>query len=240
MKAGILAAGEGARLRELGSSKPLVRIGAVTLLERTLSMLEAARVDEVTIIVSEAGRDVARFARGLRLPFPLHVIVQTTPSSLHSLGVLAGQFATPGVATDDRFLLCTVDSVVAADEFVAFVERFRASPEIDLLLSYTDFVDDEMPLRIAVAADGRVSAVGPIASASPFVTVGVYGMSHRVLTLSQRMVAEGQTRLRSLLSRSAELGLRAWGHRFSKALDVDRPTDVEEAERFLSELRGMP
>jgi hypothetical protein len=62
-------------------------------------------------------------------------------------------------------------------------------------------------------------------------------MNQNVLTLAARAVDEGQTRLRTLLAGAVDAGLRVSGHRFSKAIDLDRPADLEQAERFLSELK---
>lgn len=240
LAAGVLAAGEGTRLSAFGMPKPLVQVGGRTLLERTLGLLALAGCDPVGLIVNEAGRSVAEHARALALPFRLETLVRSTPSSLHSLHAL-GDVLRASAGSPRRFLLCTVDSIVRPAELLAFVERWKnAPPELDLLLSYTDFVDDESPLRLAIEGEGKgsnapVTAVGPGAAASPFVTVGAYGMSDRVLARAATLVAAGETRLRTLLGRVVEEGFRVEGHRLGKAIDVDRPEDVAEAERFLAE-----
>jgi len=240
LAAGVLAAGEGTRLGAFGVPKPLVQVGGRTLLERTLGLLALAGCDPVGLIVNEASRSVADHAQSLALPFRLETLVRSTPSSLHSLHAL-GALLRASAGAPSRFLLFTVDSIVRPAQLLAFVERWKKAPsELDLLLTYTDFVDDESPLRIAVEGDGkrsdaRVTAVGPGAAASPFVTVGAYGMSERVLTRAAALVAAGETRLRTLLGRVVEEGFRVEGHRLGKAIDVDRPEDVAEAERFLAE-----
>ena len=238
LRGGVLAAGEGRRLEAFGVPKPLVMVGGKTLIARTLELLAEAGCDPVALIVNEEGRAVAEHARGLGLPFTLDTLVQSTPSSLHSLHALAERLRGPERA--GRFVLCTVDSIVQPAELLGFVRRFAEAPATwDLLLTYTDFVDDESPLRIGLRDDGRdgaseVTAIGIAAATSPFVTVGAYGMSARVLDLAAELVQAGETRLRTLLARAIERGFVVHGHRLGKAIDVDRPQDVQEAERFLA------
>ena len=234
MKAGIIAAGDGSRLAAGGVAvpKPLVRVGGVPLLEHTLRALAAARVEEIALIVNERMAEVARFAEELRLPVPVRSVIRTTASSMHSLYHLRGLLG------DARFLLCTVDSIVIAEEFQGFVDAFVGHPELELLLSYTDFVDDEKPLYIGVDEQQQVVSLGANAAGSPFVTVGLYGMGPRVFAVLERAVREGRERLRSFLGMLLEEGVAARGFRLSKAVDVDRPEDLAVAEELVRSWRG--
>jgi len=228
MRAGIIAAGEGSRLGSFGLPKPLVRVGGMTLIERTLRNLVSCGVEEVALIARD--REVIEHAAGLGLPVPLRTQVKATPSSLHSLHELGAHLA------GERFLLCTVDSIVRPAEMLGFARRFEARRDLELLLSYTDFVDDEKPLRIAVdpATEG-VTALGERAAKSPFVTVGLYGVGPGASALLGSAVQGGMEKLRNFLGHVLISRLPAAGFRLSKAIDVDRPQDVEVAEAFLEE-----
>jgi len=232
VKAGIIAAGEGSRLAQGGipTPKPLVEVCGVSLLERTLRLLAASGIEEVALIVNEAFAEVASVATGLGL-LPVRTVIKSTESSMHSLHELAP------LVGDARFVLCTVDSIVLPAEFTGFVDHFRAHPELDLLLSYTDFVDDEKPLYIGVAEDQRVLGLGDSVKNSPHVTVGLYGMSPAVLPNLEKCIARGTKRLRNFLGQLLHDGVAAQGYRLSKAVDVDRPSDVRVAEDFLREHR---
>ena len=72
MKAGIIAAGDGSRLREGGFSlpKPLVPVGGVPLIERVVRGLAEAGVDEVALIVNARMPEVAAFVRALPVAVP--------------------------------------------------------------------------------------------------------------------------------------------------------------------------
>jgi NDP-sugar pyrophosphorylase family protein len=231
MKAGILAAGDGSRLAADGiaTPKPLVKVGGMSLIERTMRALVDAGVDEIVFLVNQRMASVGDAVKSFRLPVPVHGVIQTTPSSMHSLHALSPWLC------NERFVLCTVDSVLRGDEFRGFIHAYAAHPERDILLSYTDFVDDENPLRIGLAKDERVLALGPAAATSPFVTLGLYGMTPSVFPVLDHAVAAGEQRLRNFLARLLASELQVFGHRISKGIDVDRPHDITVAEAFLLE-----
>jgi NDP-sugar pyrophosphorylase family protein len=231
MKAGILAAGDGSRLAKAGIStpKPLVKVGGMSLIERTMRALVDSGVDEIALIVNENMAGVAAEVERFRLPVPVRAVIRSTPSSMHSLHELASQLG------KQRFVLCTVDSIMRSDEFRAFIRQYEMHPEIDVLLSYTDFVDDENPLRVAVDGHERIVGLGQAAASSPYVTLGLYGMSPSIFPILDRAVVEGVHRLRNFLGRVLEEGFSMSGRRISKGIDVDRPEDVQVAEAFLRE-----
>ena len=236
MKAGILAAGDGSRLASAGvvTPKPLVKIGGQSLIERTLRALVEGGVDEIAFVVNDRMDSVVSAVHSLHLPVPVHPVIRTTPSSMHSLHALAPWLK------DDRFVLCTVDSVMRMDEFCDFMRSYAVRTDIEVLLSYTDFVDDENPLRIGLDDEDRVVALGPHAEDSPFVTLGLYGMSPSIFPVLKRAVDEGEQRLRNFLARLLKAGFGVYGHRISKGVDVDRPRDVQIAEAFLLEQGVRP
>lgn len=232
MKGAVIAAGDGSRLGSFAVPKPLVPVGGVPLLERVLTGLVEAGVDELALIVNARMPEVAEHARSLALGVPLELVIKSTPSSMHSLHELRQHLG------GDRFVLCTVDSVLAPGALAGFVRGFAARPETELYLGVTDFVDDEKPLYIRLAEEGRVTALGEGAEGSPLVTAGLYGMSPRAFPVLARAVAAGKERLRTFLALLLEEGLEARGHHLGKVVDVDRPSDVAVAEAFLQELGG--
>jgi NDP-sugar pyrophosphorylase family protein len=229
VKAGIIAAGEGSRLRAAGITvpKPLVEVAGISLLERTLRALVDNGAEEIALITNTA--EVADRARAMDLPVAVRTVIKVTESSMHSLYELGAFLA------GERFVLCTIDSIILPDEFAGFVERFQERSELDLLLSYTDFVDDEKPLRIAVDDRGGVTALGEAADRSPSVTAGLYGVGPAAFSLLGPALERGLKRLRNFLGFVLQTGLSVAGYRLSKAVDVDRVCDVEAAEAFLLE-----
>ena len=91
MKAGIIAAGEGSRLKSEGITppKPLVKVSGIPLIERLILSYIRVGISEIVCIVNEASLDVREFVEAKQFPVPVKFIVKTTPSSMHSLFALA-------------------------------------------------------------------------------------------------------------------------------------------------------
>src|SRR5678815_1337747 len=85
MRAIILAAGKGSRLTGAGGESPkcLVKAGGLTLIERQIRTLEAAGIDEVTVVVG-CGAERVRRACGHRVTYVENARYAQT-NSLYSL-----------------------------------------------------------------------------------------------------------------------------------------------------------
>src|ERR1043165_7265060 len=110
LRAGVLAAGRGERLRTHASDlKPLARVGGETLIERVLHSMGEAGAGEVVVIINEDSGTVRDDVSRSAWPFALRWIVETTPTSMHSFLRLVETLAADG--DDGPFLLSTVDTV---------------------------------------------------------------------------------------------------------------------------------
>lgn len=65
VKAVILAAGQGSRLRELGPSKPLTHVDGIPLIERVIRTAAEGGADGIIAVTGYRGDDVRRFLDGL-------------------------------------------------------------------------------------------------------------------------------------------------------------------------------
>jgi NDP-sugar pyrophosphorylase family protein len=231
MRAGLIAAGTGERLRVAGLTvpKPLVEVAGRSLVDHVLDAIAAAGIDEVACIFNaESATDaVAAHCRGRGGRPRLAIIRRTTPSSMESLFTLAPQLS------DAPFLLLTVDAVFAPAMLRDFLAGAAAHPDADVVLAVTDFVDDEKPLRARLATDGRVTALGAAAADSPRVTAGFYVFHPRVFREIDAARAARLGALREWLGHLCARGFRVYGVRVGKSVDVDRPQDIAAAEAFV-------
>lgn len=87
----IIAAGESSRLKQEGlpGLKALVRVGAVSLIETIIQSGLRAGADRLCCIINEQSSDLKVYLCSRRCSVPLHLTVETTPSSMHSLFALA-------------------------------------------------------------------------------------------------------------------------------------------------------
>jgi len=231
MKAGLIAAGTGERMRAAGitAPKPLIDVAGRPLIEHVLGAIAAAGIADVACIFNaESEADaVEAYCRRRGTGPRLQIIRRTTPSSMESLFALAPHLG------DGPFLLLTVDAVFAPTVLRDFLAAAAAHADADVVLAVTDFVDDEKPLRLALAADGRVTAIGDNAASSPLITAGFYVFQPRVFREIDAACAAGLTALRQWLGHLCGRGFRVYGVRTGKTVDVDRPQDIATAEAFV-------
>jgi NDP-sugar pyrophosphorylase family protein len=217
---GIIAAGEGSRLRRAGFAmpKPMVPIAGMPLIESVIRNFRAARIAPLAIIMNEHERACVDWVRARFPDLDVEFIVKTTRSSLESFGEVIARY--PG----GRMLVSTVDAWCVETDFVHFVEAASRRPAEATVLAVTPLVADENPLRVSMTADGRVTDVG---DAGDLVTAGMYLVPERVRTLR---APAGLGRLREFLAWLARSGAPVYGEVIERVVDVDRAEDVALAE----------
>jgi len=231
MKAGLIAAGLGERLLAAGidTPKPLVQVAGRALVDHVLDAVAAAGIDHVACIFNaeSAGDAAAAHCRARSAAPRLTIVRRTTPSSMESLFTLAPHLA------GERFLLLTVDAVFAPAVLRDFLAAAARQANADAVLAITDFIDDEKPLHAALAADGRITALGQAAAGSAWITAGFYVFDPRVFAEIEAARRGGFTALRQFLAHLIARGYRIAGAPMGKTLDVDRPQDIAAAEAFV-------
>ena len=221
LRGGIIAAGNGSRLRETGfpMPKPLVPVAGVPLIESVIRNFLAARVASLVIIVNEREGDCVDWVRSRFPGLDVDFIVKTTASSLESFAEVMRRLA------DGPALVSAVDTWCRPEDFVGFVEAARRRPAPATVLAVTPFVADENPLWVTLDATGRVRALGERSGA--VVTAGIYLVAERVRAL---VPPPGLGRLRDFLRWLFEQGEPMYGEVIERVVDVDRATDVALAE----------
>jgi NDP-sugar pyrophosphorylase family protein len=218
---GIIAAGEGSRLREGGFAmpKPMVPIAGVPLVELVIRNFRAAGVGPLAIIMNEQERPCVDWVRRRFPDLDVEFIVKTTASSLESFGEVIRRH--PG----GRMLVSTVDAWCVPADFVRFVEAAARRSVDATVLAVTPLVADEKPLRVAMTADGCVKGIG--GDAGDLVTAGMYLVPEAVRALAP---PPGLARLRDFLQWLARSGAPLYGEIIEQVVDVDRADDVALAE----------
>jgi NDP-sugar pyrophosphorylase family protein len=229
IRGGIIAAGEGTRLRADGyrMSKPMVPVGARPLIELTLDRFRVAGIRHLTVIINEASTDVGEWLRAHATDFDLDLIVRTTPSSYASFKIVAEQLAgAPAVIT-------TTDSVMPTGDFCAFVQSAARLAPNAVALGLTDHVDDEKPLWAMLDTAGEIRQLG--GSHGTHVTAGVYWLPARRPPQSPDSFA----RLRDYLSWLVAEHPPVYGIVLPRVFDIDRARDIAAAEAELGLERAL-
>jgi len=228
LRGGILAAGEGRRLRQAGWTrpKPLVPIAGVPLIESVIRNFIAARITSLVIIVNGQGRECVDWVRARFPALDLRFIMKTTASSLESF-VEVATFPGPG-----RALISTVDAWCLPADFARFAEAALRRPPEATVLALTPLVADEHPLRVRLDGDGRVTRLG--GTSGDMVTAGIYLVSERVRAIAP---APGMARLREFLTWLCDRGEPVYGEIIQTVVDVDDADDVALAEALAAAAR---
>lgn len=270
----LIAAGEGSRLKEEGITvpKPLVKIQGLPMIERLIGIFMRNGARSISVICNEQMTEVQDFLSslngssllksvdesGTEYSCQLNVVVQTTPSSMHSLAALST------VIPEGRFCLTTVDTIFLESEFASFIQAFAEMDETqkDGLFAVTPFVDDEKPLWVGINPKKTFScACAKQASTSKQLSevtseiVGFYDQEGQMPDSVEKMVSggiyclntrsafpvlhnclkQGQSRMRNFQRALIAEGLRLDAYIFPKIMDVDHASDVEKAEKWISQ-----
>ena len=257
LRAGIIAAGRGSRLRpSIRTLKPLVPIAGRTLVERVLSSLAEAAPSEVVIIVNEGSLAVRDHVTSRRWPFAVRWVVETTPSSMHSFLRVLEELASGG--DDGPFLMSTVDTIAAPGAFASFAASSQQL-DADVALAVAQPGDDLKPLLARMTpGTSRIEALGDTVRPKPeatgvsrpvplfgdtglqpggdvWATAGYYSVRPSVLREATAARGDRLPALRAFFGRLLDRGYRLDGVPVACAIDVDRPHDVKAAEAFLKQ-----
>ncbi|MBI4676335.1 MAG: NTP transferase domain-containing protein [Elusimicrobia bacterium] len=226
--AGIIAAGDGARLRDAfpGVIKPMVPLGKRPLCGWVAGALCQAGATSFTMILNSRSAAARPFLESSFPGLPWRFIVQDTASSWESFRLVA-----QSLSDQADLVISTADALVLPQKTALFVREMRRL-KAPCGLGLTDFIDDEKPLWADLGPDGTVRALGERCRARRYATAGLYYMTGaRARALPP---ANAYANLRGFWAAETVRGA-VMGLPLGKALDVDRPEDVDAAERFIKE-----
>ena len=101
------------------------------------------------------------------------------------------------------------------------------------MMAVTDFIDDESPLYVGTDEALRITGFHDACQGDRYISGGIYALTPRALPTLQRLMNEGQSRMRNLQRGLIADGLHLQACPFSKILDVDHADDIAKAEKFL-------
>ena len=232
MNYAIIAAGEGSRLAQEGIAKPkpLVELQGEPMIGRLINIMLRCNAESISIIVNEHMTEVREYLESLELPVPLHLVVQTTPSSMHSLWHLCR------VIPEGKFCLTTVDTIFREQDFREYIQAFEQDETHDGMWAVTPFVDDEKPLWVEVDEQMNITAFRDKGwEGAKYVSGGVYSMTDNAFEVLDQCIEKGISRMRNFQRALIEAGHKLQAFSIEKIVDVDHAGDIATAEAFLQE-----
>ncbi|GHT72222.1 hypothetical protein AGMMS50262_00250 [Bacteroidia bacterium] len=232
MNYAIIAAGEGSRLLREGIEvpKPLVELNGYSLIDRLIDIFCRNNAESLSIIVNKEMTEVYKHLQNTRLVIPLNLVVQSTPSSMHSFFELS-RFLQGG-----KFCLTTVDTVFKEDEFAGYIRAFEADETNDGLMAVTDYIDDEKPLYVYVNEETMQinDFSDKPAENEKYISGGIYGLTPQALKTLAFCKKNEISRMRNYQRQLIADGLKLKAYPFGKILDIDHADDIQKAKAFLS------
>jgi NDP-sugar pyrophosphorylase family protein len=237
MKAMILAAGLGTRLRPLTNDRPkaLVEIAGKTLLEITLERLRAFQVREVIVNVHHYAEMICAYLKahndfGMRIEISREEVLLDTGGGLKK----AAWFFLEGADAEQPFVLHNVDviSTINLERMVRFHREHSALATLAVQERETSrplLFDEQMQLcGRRVEREGKTEAVRPVAHAEELAFAGIHVISPRFFS---QLSEEGAFSIIPAYLRLAAQGerivaFRADGYEWR---DLGRPEQVMRA-----------
>ena len=244
----IIAAGEGSRLRDEGIllPKPLLPVGGQAMVQRLMDIMVRCGAESISVICNSQMPQVREHLLTYAEEHPglkLHLIVDTTPSSMHSLARLAD------VIPAGKVCVTTVDTIFREREFAAYIQTFEQCQ--GGLFAVTPFVDDERPLWVACSKEGEARIGGHVCPAIQgfyddeaemshdvwhFVSGGIYGFETATAwPVLRQCLDEGQQRMRNFQRALVRAGVPLSAYVFGKIMDIDHADDLRQAETWLDD-----
>lgn len=210
------------------------------MIDRLLSIMCRCGAESISVICNASMTQVQQHLQSLissqRLGVPINLVIQSTPSSMHSLARLAE------VIPEGKVCVTTVDTIFRETDFASFIRAFERSQ--DGLFAVTSFVDDEKPLWVGCHPSD--ASVLPIVGfydqemeiadgALHLVSGGIYGLhTATAWPILRQCLAEGQSRMRNYQRALVRAGIALQAYPFPKIMDIDHASDITKAEEWLA------
>jgi len=228
MKAVVLAAGEGTRIK-LKIPKPLVIINGLSLLERTILTFADLNVQELVIVVGYQADKIKGHVANLSI-IQDYKITWVENREFHrgnGLSVLLTQDY-----VGDRFFLSMVDHIYDSNLF--FNLLFCSGDLVCVIDSQPRFADLADATKVLVQ-DGKIQKIGKSLTEFNGLDCGMFLCSRKIFPILEETIGEGKEEWDDAKEKFAErFKLDFFDIRGALWLDVDTPEDAAKARKLLS------
>lgn len=236
MKAVVLCAGEGTRLRPLThtSAKHLIPVANRPVIHYTLASLREAGIREIGVVVSPNVEEEFKTALGDGSEWNVHIeYVQQE----HPKGLAHAVDCARGFVDDEPFLVYLGDNLLE-NGVVDLVEAFEQDPTSARLMLVE--VDEATSFGVARLEEGRIVELieKPEEPPSNLAVVGVYLFDRHIFEAIRQIEPSwrGELEITDAIQRLIEAGHRVKPHLVEGWWkDVGRPEDMIDANRLMLE-----
>lgn len=234
MKCLIVAAGQGARLREKGESKPLIHLKGVPLIERVIDRARSAGVERFHVVSGYRGDQLRGEldAFSERTAIPITHIVNDAWDRANGISVLAAKPYLNG-----PFLLTMCDHLIDPEIFSSVMAAPSEPGTVTLCVDYNidnPLNDPEDVTRVKVV-DGRIEHIGKVIRDYNAIDTGVFRCDPVMFDALEASQAEGDDSISGAMNVLARWGkARALDIQDRVWVDVDDPRAFDKAEDLIA------
>ncbi len=233
MKCLIVAAGQGVRLRERGSLKPLVLIKEMSLIEHVIKRARRAGVDEFFVVVGYRMDDLQKELESIsaRQAVPIIPIVNVDWRRANGVSLLA---AKPYLA--EPFLLTMCDHLTDPELYRTLIAAPHDPNTVTLAVDYNvdSPLNDPDDVTRVRCVDGRIQQIGKLLADFNAIDTGTFLCSPIIFAALEASQARNDDSISGAMNVLAgwnkahvlDVGTLLW-------VDVDDPVAFEKAERLL-------
>jgi len=161
MKCLILAAGRGSRLRKVGEPKPLVKLLGLTLIERSILILNRCGINEFYVVVGYKGGQIREFLKGFSQRNSLRINIIENPEwqRENAVSVLKAK----DILNEEKFLLCMSDHIFNESLVKRLLDTDIEDGEISLCVDFRinpPFLPNPTEATKVFVEDGRIKDIG--------------------------------------------------------------------------------
>lgn len=236
----IIAAGRGSRLEERGSAgrpKPLVQVGGLSLLERTILALKKAGVMEFLIVIGYRGSEIRRWITAKNLGVKIEWVENPEWRKQNGLSVLAAEGRVQG-----RFLLTMSDHLFSAETIRRLSHGPVADGEVILVVDRdVRAVPDLKDATKVLVRDHHVAAIGKDLADYNAIDTGLFLCTPALFAALRRCQTRGDCSLSDgIRTLATQKQVRIVDLEGDFWLDVDTPEALRLAERLLLQKLTKP
>ena len=234
MKCLIVAAGQGARLREKGELKPLIPIMGVPLIERVIGRARRAGVDEFLVVSGYRGDELRKELDALSARESIRIAHVVNDEWTRANGVSLLK-AKPYL--DEPFLLTMCDHLVDPEIFRSLMSAATEPGTVTLAVDFgiDNPLNDPEDVTRVKCTDGRIEHIGKVIRDFNAFDTGVFLCTPIMFDALEESQAAGDDSISGAMNvlarwnkaRAFDIQNRLW-------VDVDDPVAFQKAERLLA------